>query len=75
MSKEFDESPKKYRVSRKLSLIVNQYSGIFYMLDDLFKNGVLKESDINLALGQFEMLSSQTAELLSYAKTIQGLDL
>lgn len=74
-NKEFDESPEKYRISRRLSFIVSQYNGIFYMLDDLFKNGVLKADDIEIALDQFAMLSDQTAELLSYAKVIQGSDL
>lgn len=75
MSKEIDESPEKYRISRRLRFIVSQYNGIFYMLDDLFKNGVLKADDIEIALDQFAMLSDHTAELLSYAKVIQGSDL
>lgn len=75
MSKEFDESPEEYRISRRLSLITSQYNEIFYMLNDLFENGVLKENDIEYALKQFNMLSGQTAELLSYAKVIQGSDL
>ena len=75
MSKEIDVSPEKYRISCKLGFIVSQHSGIIYMLDDLFKNGVLKESDTEFALKQFEMLSCQVAELMSYARVIQGSDL
>lgn len=75
MSKEFDESPEQYRISRRMGFIGSQYNGIICMLEDLFKNGVLKEDDIEYALKQFAMLSGQIAELLSYAKVIQGSDL
>lgn len=75
MSKEINVSPEEYRISRRMGFIGSQYNGILYMLEDLFKNGVLKEDDIEYALKQFAMLSGQTAELLSYAKVIQGSDL
>ena len=75
MSKEIDESPEQYRIFRRMGFIGSQYNGILYMLEDLFKNGVLKEDDIEYALKQFETLSCQVAELMSYAKVIQGSDL
>lgn len=75
MSKEIDVSPEEYRISCKLGFISSQYVATICVLNELFKNGIVKDCDIEFALKQFEMLSCQVAELMSYAKVIQGSDL
>lgn len=75
MSKEIDVSPEEYRISYKLGFISSQYVEIICVLNELFKNGIVKDSDIRFALKQFGMLSDQVANLMNYAKTIQGSDL
>lgn len=75
MSKEFDESPEEYRISRRLSFISNQYRATIYMVSDLFRSGALQDSDIKFAEEQFEILSHQAYMLMNYAKVIQDSDL
>ena len=75
MSKEIDVSPEEYRISCKLGFISSQYVATICMLNELFQNGTIKECDINFALNYFDVLSRQVANLMSYAKVIQGSDL
>ena len=71
MSKEIDVSPEEYSISCKLGFISSQYVATICMLDELFKNGIIRDSDIEFALKQFERLSCHVAALMSYAKVIQ----
>ena len=75
MSKEINVGPEEYRISCKLDFISNQYVATICMLNELFHNGTIKECDTEFALEQFERLSCQVAELMSYARVIQGSDL